>query len=105
MAQIGKPYLWGGSGPNAFDCSGLVSYAFAAAGISLAHYTVSQYDATVHIPMADLEPGDLVFFDGLNHVGIYIGGGDMVDAPHTGADVRVESIYGFGDIDGATRVA
>jgi cell wall-associated NlpC family hydrolase len=104
LAQVGKPYQWGAAGPDSFDCSGLVMYAYAAAGVSLPHYTGSQWADTTQIPLADAQPGDLIFFNGLQHVGIYLGGGSMVDAPHTGADVRVESIFGFGSIDGATRV-
>ncbi|HLI25052.1 MAG TPA: NlpC/P60 family protein, partial [Acidimicrobiales bacterium] len=105
LQQVGKPYQWGAAGPNSFDCSGLVMYAYAAAGVSLPHYTVAQWDDTTQIPLADAEPGDLIFFNGLQHVGIYLGNGQMVDAPHTGAFVRVESIFGFGSIDGATRVS
>ena len=104
LAQVGKPYQWGAAGPDSFDCSGLVTYAYAAAGISLPHYTGAQWADTTQIPLADAQPGDLIFFNGLSHVGIYLGGGSMVDAPHTGAFVRVESIFGFGSIDGATRV-
>ncbi len=105
LQQVGKPYQWGAAGPDSFDCSGLVMYAYAAAGVSLPHYTVAQWDDTTQIPLADAEPGDLIFFNGLQHVGIYLGNGQMVDAPHTGAFVRVESIFGFGSIDGATRVS
>jgi len=104
LAQVGKPYQWGAEGPDSFDCSGLVTYAYAAAGISLDHYTGAQWSETTQIPLADAQAGDLIFFNGLGHVGIYLGNGMMVDAPHTGADVRVESIFGFGSIDGATRV-
>jgi cell wall-associated NlpC family hydrolase len=104
LAQVGKPYQWGAEGPNSFDCSGLVAYAYAAAGISLEHYTGAQWAETTQIPLADAQAGDLIFFNGLGHVGIYLGNGMMVDAPHTGANVQVESIFGFGSIDGATRV-
>lgn len=104
LQQVGKPYQWGAAGPGSFDCSGLVMYAYGAAGISLPHYTGAQWSDTTQIPLADAQPGDLIFFNGLQHVGIYLGNGTMVDAPHTGADVRVESIFGFGSIDGATRV-
>ncbi len=104
LQYLGVPYVWGGASPSGFDCSGLVMYVYAQLGISLPHYTVSQWNATEPISASQMQPGDLVFFDGLGHVGIYLGGGQMVDAPHTGAVVRIESIYGFGSIDGARRV-
>jgi cell wall-associated NlpC family hydrolase len=104
LAQQGKPYQYGAAGPGSFDCSGLVAFAYAAAGIHLAHYTGAQWAETTQIPLSSAQPGDLIFFNGLGHVGIYLGNGQMVDAPHTGAVVRVESIFGFGSIDGATRV-
>ena len=101
---LGVPYVWGGASPGGFDCSGLVMYVYAQLGISLPHYTVSQWNATIPISPSDLQPGDLVFFDGLGHVGIYIGGGSFIDAPHTGSVVRVDSIGGFGSFVGARRV-
>ena len=101
---LGIPYVWGGASPGGFDCSGLVMYVYAQLGISLPHYTVSQWSSTIPISSSDLAPGDLVFFDGLGHVGIYIGGGRFIDAPHTGSVVRVDSISGFGSFDGARRV-
>ena len=104
LRYLGVPYVWGGASPSGFDCSGLVTYVYAQLGISLPHYTVSQWNVTQPIAVSQMQPGDLIFFDGLGHVGIYLGGGQMVDAPHTGAVVRVESIYGFGSIDGARRV-
>src|SRR4029077_16271349 len=97
-------YVWGGASPSGFDCSGLVMYVYAQLGISLPHYTVDQWNATSPGSLSAAQPGDLIFFNGLEHVGIYLGGGQMVDAPHTGAVVRVESIYGFGSIDGLRRV-
>jgi len=101
---LGVPYVWGGASPSGFDCSGLVMYVYAQLGISLPHYTVAQWNATQPISQAQMLPGDLVFFDGLGHVGIYIGGGQFIDAPHTGAVVRVDNLSGYGSFDGARRV-
>ncbi|MGH3579563.1 MAG: C40 family peptidase, partial [Mycobacterium sp.] len=88
-AQVGKPYVWGASGPGSFDCSGLTMFAWSAAGVHLSHYTVSQYDSTTHISLGDIRPGDLLFNGSLGHVAMYVGGGMMVEAPYTGANVRV----------------
>ncbi|HET7572730.1 MAG TPA: NlpC/P60 family protein [Gaiellaceae bacterium] len=104
LRYLGIPYVWGGASTGGFDCSGLVMYVYAQLGISLPHYTVSQWNATIPVSYSDMQPGDLVFFDGLGHVGIYIGGGRFVDAPHTGSVVRIDSIAGFGGFDGARRV-
>jgi NlpC/P60 family/Transglycosylase SLT domain len=95
LAQVGTPYLWGGESSSGFDCSGLVQFSYARAGLALPRTAQEQYDATTHLPSAgDLQPGDLVFFGsgpkGVDHVGIALGDGRMVDAPHTGAFVRVE---------------
>jgi cell wall-associated NlpC family hydrolase len=93
-AQVGKPYLWGGSGPDAFDCSGLTMRAWEAGGISLPHYARAQYADTAHVAIADLKPGDLVFYGSdLHHVGIYVGGGQMINAPTTGSFVRYDNIF------------
>jgi peptidoglycan DL-endopeptidase CwlO len=102
LHYLGVPYVWGGESPSGFDCSGLVAYVYAQLGISLPHYTVAQWNAAD--PISSPEPGDLVFFNGLGHVGIYIGGGKFVDAPHTGSVVRIDSMSGFGGYDGARRV-
>ena len=97
LAQVGTPYVWGGETPGVgFDCSGLVQAAYKVAGITLPRVAQEQYDATAKLGPGDLlQPGDLIFFGGgptdVTHVGIYIGNGQMVDAPHTGADVRVEA--------------
>jgi peptidoglycan DL-endopeptidase CwlO len=104
LQYLGVPYVWGGASPSGFDCSGLVMYVYAQLGISLPHYTVAQWDATLPISESQMEPGDLVFFNGLGHVGIYIGGGQFVDAPHTGSVVRIDSLGSFGGFDGARRV-
>jgi cell wall-associated NlpC family hydrolase len=104
LRYLGVPYRWGGSSPSGFDCSGLVMYVYAQLGISLPHYTVAQWNATLPISESEMQPGDLVFFNGLGHVGIYIGGGQFVDAPHTGAVVRIDSLGNFGGFDGARRV-
>jgi cell wall-associated NlpC family hydrolase len=87
-AQIGKPYVWGASGPDSFDCSGLVSSAWAAAGVTIPRVTYDQWSALPHIPMSDLQPGDLILYEGESHVSIYVGNGYIIDAPHTGAVVE-----------------
>lgn len=96
-AELGQPYVWGGSEPGGFDCSGLMQYIFDKAGIKLPRTAEAQYNATRHVtPGESLLPGMLVFFreaDGvIGHVGLYLGEGKMLDAPHTGANVRVETI-------------
>ena len=96
LSRVGDPYVWGGAGPDDFDCSGLVMWAYAQAGIYLPHYSGSQYADTTHIPMSDLEPGDLVFpADPGQHVAIYIGNGEIVQAPYTGANVQVVPLTSF----------
>ena len=104
LQYLGVPYVWGGASPSGFDCSGLVMYVYAQLGISLPHYTVAQWNSTIPISQSQMQPGDLVFFNGLGHVGIYIGGGQFVDAPHTGSVVRIDSLSNFGGFDGAHRV-
>ena len=92
MQFLGVPYVWGGASPAGFDCSGLVMYAFAQVGVSLPHHAASQYSMGVGVSRDALQPGDLVFFNGLSHVGIYIGGGQFVHAPHTGDVVKISSL-------------
>jgi cell wall-associated NlpC family hydrolase len=96
-AQVGKPYRYAGTGPDAFDCSGLTMMAWAQGGVSMSHGSQSQYDSFPHVQISDLQPGDLVFFGssgpGNHHVGLYIGNGTMIEAPHTGAYVRYSTIY------------
>jgi len=95
MRYLGVPYVWGGSSPSGFDCSGLVAYVYAQVGVSLPHYTGAQWNVGVPVSRSDLQPGDLVFFDGLGHVGIYIGGNAFIHAPHTGDVVKISSISGW----------
>ncbi|MFE6552152.1 NlpC/P60 family protein [Streptomyces sp. NPDC057746] len=93
-AQVGKPYVWGATGPDSYDCSGLTQAAWKAAGVSLPRTTYDQVDVGTTVPLADAQPGDLIFFyDDISHVGIYIGDGMMIHAPKPGAYVREESIY------------
>ncbi|MBW8799283.1 MAG: C40 family peptidase [Streptomyces sp.] len=97
-AQIGKPYVWGATGPGSYDCSGLSQAAWKAAGVSLPRTTYDQVNAGTTVSLADARPGDLVFFyDDVSHVGIYIGDGMMIHAPKPGAYVREESIYYGGE--------
>lgn len=92
MRYLGTPYVWGGSSPAGFDCSGLTMYAYAQVGVSIPRTTYTQWNAGPHVSREDLQPGDLVFFDGLGHMGMYVGGGNMIHAPHTGDVVRIASL-------------
>ena len=93
-SRVGDWYQWGAAGPNTFDCSGLVMWAYAQVGVSLPHYSGAQYNDTTHIPMSALQPGDLVFFsDPGEHVAMYVGGGDIIEAPHTGTQVHIVPMY------------
>lgn len=103
MSRLGAPYVWGSAGPTTFDCSGLVVWAFAQAGISLPHYSYSQMSGGAAVSFSDLQPGDLVFFNGGSHVGIYVGGGNFVHAPHTGSVVQVNSLSSHGSLTAARR--
>jgi cell wall-associated NlpC family hydrolase len=108
QAQMGKPYVWGGEGPNGFDCSGLTMMAYKSAGISIPRVAAAQYTIGRQInDQSQLQPGDLVFFahgsaSSIHHVGIYIGNGNMIEAPFTGANVRIHTINRSGYF-GATR--
>jgi cell wall-associated NlpC family hydrolase len=112
LSQLGRPYLWGGAGPEEYDCSGLTMQAWAHAGVSLLHWTGYQWEEGPHVPLDDLQRGDLLFFatntadpNTIHHVGIYIGNGMMVDAPYTGAFVRIDPMYAPGGLIGAVRPA
>jgi cell wall-associated NlpC family hydrolase len=104
MQELGKPYVWGASGPSAFDCSGLVAYVYAQVGVSLPHNAAAQYGYGSPVAYEDLQAGDLVFFSGLGHVGIYIGAGQFIHAPHTGDVVKISSLSSHGGYVGARRL-
>jgi cell wall-associated NlpC family hydrolase len=103
-AELGKPYVWGAAGPDTFDCSGLTQYVWAKAGVYLPHYTGDQWNSGRHVSRGELQPGDLVFyFSDLHHMAIYIGNGQVIQAPHTGDVVKISPL----DVDpyaGAVRV-
>jgi hypothetical protein len=110
LSRVGDPYVWGGDGPNDFDCSGLVGWAFAQAGIGLPRTAAQQYLTGPRVPLSQLQPGDLLFWaydpaepGYVDHVAMYIGHGQMVVAPHTGTDVQVDPVY-TADLVGAVRV-
>lgn len=106
MQYLGIPYVWGGASPSqGFDCSGLTMYVYAQLGVSLPHYAAAQYNVGVPVSKEDLQPGDLVFFNGLGHMGMYIGGGQFIEAPHTGAFVQISNLADrMGDYVGARRI-
>ena len=96
--QIGKPYVWGATGPDSYDCSGLTQAAWKAAGVDIPRVTYDQVNAGTTVPVSSAQPGDLVFFyDDITHVGLYIGNGMMIHAPKPGAYVREESIFYDGE--------
>jgi len=108
LAQLGKPYRWGAGGPHRFDCSGLTSYAWAAAGVTLPRSSRMQYAGTTRISRSELEPGDLVFYHSpISHVAMYIGDGKVVESPNSGNNVRIRhdgltrrGVVGFGRVKG-----
>jgi cell wall-associated NlpC family hydrolase len=95
MQYLGIPYVYGGSTPGGFDCSGFVMYVFAQLGVSLPHNAAAQYGTGTPVDRSQLQPGDLVFFNGLGHVGIYVGGGSFIHSPHTGDVVKISSMTGW----------
>jgi cell wall-associated NlpC family hydrolase len=95
MRYLGVQYVWGGSSPSGFDCSGLVVFAFGQMGVSLPHSTYALYGMGVPVSQSQLQAGDLVFFSGLGHMGIYMGGGQFIHAPHTGDVVKISSMTGY----------
>ncbi len=107
MQYLGTPYVWGGASPGGFDCSGLVVYVYAQLGLSLPHYTGALWNVGTPVTQDQLEPGDLVFFNGLGHMGIYIGGGQFIHAPHTGDVVKISNLsdsWYAATYDGARRI-
>jgi peptidoglycan DL-endopeptidase CwlO len=94
-AQLGKPYVWGATGPGSYDCSGLTMASWAAAGVSIPRTSYSQWAGLPHVPTSQLQPGDILVFDGVGHVALYVGGGYLIDAPHSGAVVEKVALTGW----------
>jgi len=106
FAQLGKPYIYGATGPNGYDCSGLVMAAWASAGVSIPRTTYAQWASLPHVPMSSIQPGDLLFFDGEGHVAIYVGHNMLIDAPQPGQNVEevsLSSSWYASTLDGAAR--
>jgi peptidoglycan DL-endopeptidase CwlO len=102
---LGVRYVYGGTTPRSgFDCSGFTRFVYAHFGIELPHYSGAQFDMGRRVPRAGLRPGDLVFFSGLGHVGLYVGGGKFIHAPHSGARVSIEALTYHGAYVGARRL-
>jgi cell wall-associated NlpC family hydrolase len=104
LQYLGVPYVWGGMSPSGFDCSGLVAYVYAQLGVSLPHHAASMFGYGVAVSYDQLQPGDLVFANGLGHMGMYIGGGQYIHAPQTGDVVKISNIADRGDWVGFRRV-
>ncbi|HEY5986316.1 MAG TPA: NlpC/P60 family protein [Streptosporangiaceae bacterium] len=105
-AQLGKPYVWGATGPDSYDCSGLVQAAWASAGVAIPRTTYEQWAALPHVPMSAIQPGDLIFFDRIGHVAIYVGANMIIDAPQPGQvveKVSLSSPWYASTLDGAAR--
>jgi len=105
-AQLGKPYQWGATGPGSYDCSGLAQAAWAAAGVTIPRDTYQQWAALPHIATSAIQPGDLLFYDGIGHVAMYVGGGYVIDAPQTGMNVQklpMNTSWYASTFDGAAR--
>ena len=102
---LGVPYVWGGDSPSGFDCSGLVRYVYERFGIDLPHSTYADFDLGVAVGRWALKPGDLVFFNGVGHVGLYVGDGRFIHAPHTGTTVQISTLASYSSsYDGARRI-
>jgi peptidoglycan DL-endopeptidase CwlO len=106
LRQRGVPYHWGGTSPRTgFDCSGFTRWVYAHVGVSLPHSSYAQFQMGRRVPLDRLKPGDLLFFYGLGHVGMYIGHGRYIDAPQTGERVHIKPLaHGLAAIDGARRI-
>jgi cell wall-associated NlpC family hydrolase len=105
-AQIGKPYAWGATGPGSYDCSGLVMAAWASAGVTIPRDTYGQWAGLPHVSESQIQPGDLVLYDSEGHVAMYVGGGSIIDAPHSGANVEKVAMsgwYSLANADGVVR--